>query len=76
MAQIGIYDLKDAETCERVPCDPYIEELRRWQKTLDQPENIEPDGLGHQWGRVQLAEVRRYAKEWEEKTPGSQNVKT
>jgi beta-glucosidase/6-phospho-beta-glucosidase/beta-galactosidase len=75
LAQIGIFDLKDADTCERVPCKPYIEELRRWQKTLDQPEQIEPDGLDGQWGRVQLAEVKRYAKRWEEMTPGSQKVK-
>jgi beta-glucosidase/6-phospho-beta-glucosidase/beta-galactosidase len=74
LAEIGIYDLKDTETCERVPCVSYIEELRRWQKTLDQPENIEPDGLGQSWGRVQLAEVQRYAKEWEEKTPGLQKL--
>ena len=32
---------------ERVPCDAYIAELRRWQKLLDQPENVEPDGYGH-----------------------------
>jgi beta-glucosidase/6-phospho-beta-glucosidase/beta-galactosidase len=74
MAQIGIYDLKDAETCERVPYQPYVDELRRWQKTLDQPEHIESDGLGHQWGRVQLAEVQRYAKEWEARTPGAERA--
>ncbi|HKG23712.1 MAG TPA: b-glycosidase, partial [Blastocatellia bacterium] len=74
-AKIGIYDVNDRETCERVPCEPYIQELRRWQKVLDQPENIEPDGLGHRWGKVQLDEVRKYAREWEEKTPGSQTVR-
>jgi beta-glucosidase/6-phospho-beta-glucosidase/beta-galactosidase len=73
-AKIGIYDIEDRETCERIPCDPYIEELRRWQKLLDQPENVEPDGYGHHWGRVQLGEVRKYAKEWEANTPGSQKV--
>jgi beta-glucosidase/6-phospho-beta-glucosidase/beta-galactosidase len=73
-AKIGIYDIEDSETCERIPCESYIEELRRWQKVLDQPENVEPDGFGHQWGRVQLAEVREYAKEWAAKTPGSQTV--
>jgi len=52
---------------ERVPCDPYIEELRRWQKLLDQPENVEPDGYGQRWGRVQLEEVRRYAANWAER---------
>jgi beta-glucosidase/6-phospho-beta-glucosidase/beta-galactosidase len=75
-ARIGIYDINDRETCERVPCESYIEELRRWQKVLDQPEGIEPDGLGHKWGRVQLSEVRKYAKEWEENTPGAQKVET
>ena len=63
-AKIGIYDVADKDSFERVPCDAYIEELRRWQKLLDQPENVEPDGYGHRWGRVQLAEVRRYAAEW------------
>ena len=63
-AKIGIYDVADKEEFERVPCDAYIAELRRWQKLLDQPENVEPDGYGHRWGRVQLAEVRRYAAEW------------
>ena len=67
-AKIGIYDVADKESFERVPYDPYIEELRRWQKTLDQPENVEPDGYGRDWGRVQLAEVKRYAAEWEKKS--------
>jgi len=58
-------------TFERVPFDPYIEELRRWQKLLDQPENVEPDGYGHQWGRVQLAEVRKYAAERPELVPSA-----
>ena len=70
-ARIGVYDVADKETFERVPCDAYIEELRRWQKLLDQPENVEPDGYGHRWGRVQLAEVRRYAREWAEKSPAA-----
>jgi len=60
-AKIGIYDVADKEGFERVPCDPYIAELRRWQKLLDQPENVEPGGYGNQWGRVQLGEVREYA---------------
>ena len=68
-AKIGIYDVADKESFERVPYDPYIEELRRWQKTLDQPENVEPDGYGNEWGRVQLDEVRRYAAQWEQKVP-------
>lgn len=67
-AKIGVYDIADKTSFERVPCDAYIEELRRWQKLLDQPENVEPDGYGHRWGRVQLAEVRRYAAEWAERS--------
>ena len=63
-AKIGVYDVTDKETFKRVPYDPYIAELRRWQKLLDQPENVEPDGYGHRWGRVELDEVRRYATEW------------
>jgi hypothetical protein len=63
-AKIGVYDVGDKDSFERIPCDPYIEELRRWQKRLDQPENVEPDGYGHRWGRVELAEVRRYASRW------------
>ena len=64
-AKIGIYDIADKEAFERVPYDPYIAELRRWQKLLDQPENVEPDGYGQKWGRVQLAEVKRFAQRWE-----------
>jgi hypothetical protein len=63
-AQIGTFDIADQSEFRRVPCDPYIAELRRWQKILDQPENIEPDSFGHGWGRVQLDEVRRYARQW------------
>ena len=63
-AKIGIFDVADHSDFERVPYDPYIAELRRWQKLLDQPENVEPDGYGHEWGRVQLSEVRDYAKRW------------
>ena len=73
-AKIGIYDVADDDSFERVPCDAYIEELRRWQKLLDQPENVEPDGYGHRWGRVQLAEVRKYAAEWGEKAPAPQDT--
>lgn len=73
-AKIGIYDIRDKTSFDRVPCAPYIAELRRWQKTLDQPENVEPDGYGREWGRVQLQEVRRYAAEWQEKVPGPEKV--
>jgi hypothetical protein len=73
--KLGYSTSKIAETCERIPCEAYIDKLRKWQRTLDQPEHVEPDGHGHQWGRVQLDEVKRYAKEWEESTPGSQTVR-
>jgi len=63
-AKIGVYDVADKQTFERIPYDPYIAELRRWQKLLDQPENVEPDGYGHRWGRVELDEVREYARRW------------
>lgn len=64
-AKIGIYDVADKERLERVPCQPYIDELRRWQKLLDRPETIEPGGYGREWGRAQLGEVKRYAAKWE-----------
>ena len=65
-AKIGVYEVRDKSSFERVPYDPYIEELRRWQKTLDQPGNVEPHGYGRDWGRVQLDEVRTFAAKWEE----------
>ena len=63
-AKIGVFDVADGSGLERIPYDPYIAELRRWQKLLDQPENVEPDGYGHRWGRVQLSEVHDYARHW------------
>jgi hypothetical protein len=63
-AKIGIFDIADRDTCVRVPCQSYIDELRRWQRVLDTPESLEPDGYGRAWGRVQLDEVRRYAQNW------------
>lgn len=59
-AQIGVYDLADKTTYARVPCDPYITELRRWQRLLDQPERI----AGNEDGLVRLSEVRRHAADW------------
>ena len=55
-AKIGIYEVSDKQSFERVPCGPYIDELRRWQTLLD-----EPDGNGQPLRRVQLEEVRRFA---------------
>jgi hypothetical protein len=65
-AKIGIFDIEDAEACDRCPCDPYIEELRRWQKTLDRPHSVEPDDLAGGAGRVQLSEVQEFARRWRE----------
>ena len=74
-AKIGIFDLENKETFERLPCGEYIEELRRWQKILDHPQHVEPDAMSeHGVGMVQLAEVRQHAKEWEAQTPGRQTV--
>lgn len=65
-AQIGMFDVADTETFDRKPCDPYIEELRRWQSRLDRPESVEPDSAHSGLGRVQLSEVRAAATKWEE----------
>jgi hypothetical protein len=74
-ARIGIYDLQDTHTCERIPCEAYVAELRRWQKILDHPEHVEPDALDREGlGTVQLAEVRQHAQEWERETSGAQEV--
>jgi beta-glucosidase/6-phospho-beta-glucosidase/beta-galactosidase len=64
-AKIGIFDIEDKETCERLPHQPYIDALRRWQKVLDRPENVEPDSLNGDDRRVQLEEVRDMARRWE-----------
>lgn len=64
-AKIGIFDIQDREACDRIACQPYIDELRRWQQILDRPNNVEPDELDHGVHRVQLEEVRRKAREWE-----------
>jgi hypothetical protein len=75
-AKIGVYDVCDDDTCERVPCDPYIAELRRWQKILDHPQHVGAAELRTQrLGTVDLREVKRYAREWEANTPGSQGVR-
>jgi hypothetical protein len=45
------------------------------QQLLDSPEHVGPDSLRPDGlGRVQLAEVRRHAREWEARTPGAQTV--
>lgn len=75
-ARIGIYDIHDSKTHARVPCAPYIEELRRWQNVLAHPEQIGPERLRDEHlGLVRLAEVRHCAREWEAKTPGPQGIR-
>ncbi len=63
-AKIGVFDVLDQDK-RRVPSDPYIQELRRWQEILSQPNNVEPQDYGQEWGRVNLEEVERYAQKWE-----------
>jgi hypothetical protein len=75
-AQIGIFDLPDLESCERVPCEAYIEELRRWQKILDHPGDMEPEALRVKHvDAVQLNEVRDCARKWGEQHPDFGGVK-
>lgn len=69
-ARIGLFEVQDTEACHRAPCQPYIDELRRWQEILDRPHNIEPDDLHGGAGRVQLSEVRGLAQEWERQSGG------
>src|SRR5262249_38780365 len=73
-AKIGIFDIQDPKECDRVPVEPYIEELRNWQRILDRPQNIEPDAFGDGLGRVQLEEVRQKAKEWADRLKPGQIV--
>ncbi len=75
-AKIGLYDVHDRETCERCPCDPYLEELRRWTHLLHQPGQLEPGELATNQRRVELSELRRYAREWAEREPGDQTVRS
>lgn len=66
----GIFDVKDGEECDRLPCQPYVDKLRRWQRMLDHPEDLEADALRRGGrGTVQLSEVRECARRWEEGAP-------
>jgi hypothetical protein len=73
-AKIGLFDVDDPEACERCACDPYIAELRRWQGLMGAPEAVAPDQLGSDSVRIDLAEIRAHAREWERTTPGSQQA--
>jgi beta-glucosidase/6-phospho-beta-glucosidase/beta-galactosidase len=73
LAEIGIFDLEDQGGCKRVPCDPYIGELRRWQKLLNQFERVD-DQFDVDRDGVRLDEVKVHARRWEETTPGAQSV--
>jgi hypothetical protein len=73
-AKIGIFDIEDLETCERLPCEAYVAELRRWQRLLNQAETIEPGSLNRELGQIELDEVRRHAREWDAQTPDSKAV--
>jgi len=66
-ARIGMFDINNPHTTERLPCAPYIQELRRWQKLLAQPEHFNPEERHR--GHVQISGIRDYAQEWAENTP-------
>jgi beta-glucosidase/6-phospho-beta-glucosidase/beta-galactosidase len=63
-AKIGIFDIDDAESLERVPCDDYIAELHRWQRELDTPDQLEAETGGAGAPRIELDEVRAHARRW------------
>src|SRR5207302_7790266 len=67
-AKIGIFDIEDSKTCERIPCQPYIEELQRWERALNQPERLEVGRVQRPAG--QISKIRDYAKRWAAETPG------
>jgi hypothetical protein len=53
-----------------------VAELRRWQQILGHPTEVAPQELRQKrLATVDLQEVKRYAREWEERTPGSQGVR-
>jgi hypothetical protein len=67
MAQIGIYDLRDLDQCERVEHAPYIRELRNWQHRLEHLDNIEPETLAEKGVEtVRMEEIRTAARAWGE----------
>jgi len=73
-AKIGIYDVRDAQTLERCPCDDYIAELRRWQKLLEREERVEPGALAENMGRIDLGAVRQFAREWAARTSDKESM--
>ncbi len=74
-AKIGIYDILNRDTFERRAYEPYVAELRRWQQILGHPEEVSTHDLRtKRLGTVDLQAVKRYAREWDERTPGPQTV--
>jgi beta-glucosidase/6-phospho-beta-glucosidase/beta-galactosidase len=74
-AKIGIYDVLDRDRYERAACAPYVAELRRWEQILGHPEEVSTRELRtKRLGTVDLQAVKRYARDWEQRAPGSQTV--
>jgi hypothetical protein len=63
-ACIGVYER--ADDGGRVPCQPYIDELRKWEHLLEHPEHSDAVVNSSDDG-VQLSEVKRLARAWCEK---------
>jgi len=56
----GIYDLvEEGDDLKRVPCEPYIAELRRWQQELNRVTALDTDPLSDP---VELQDVIDAAK--------------
>lgn len=70
-AKIGVCDIGDVKTCERLPHQPYIDELRRWERILDHPQVAGSRSVGGDAdGRIELHEVRRHSERWEAEQAG------
>jgi hypothetical protein len=74
-AKIGIYDVLDRVRFERRAYQPYVDELRRWQQILGHPEEVSTHDLRtKRLGTVNLQAVKRFAREWEERTHRPERV--
>jgi hypothetical protein len=63
--QNGLYDVeKIGEDLTRVPCDSYIDELRRWQKELNRITELDEDPFSDP---VELQDVIDAAKRFNKK---------